>query len=90
MTKPTVRKVNGRWTATRPTYGLATKPTEVADFTSQPKALAWARRDHTAISTNSLVTDLADQWHNGVEAVPEWRPWQPWQATSPDTLGGRP
>ncbi len=77
MTKPTVRKVNGQWTATRPAYGLAARADETADFTTQAAALGWATRAHTAIGTSHLITDLAGQWHNGVEAVPEWHPWSP-------------
>lgn len=52
--KPTVRKVDGRWTATRPGFGFGARPT-VKQFHSHQSAVRWA------LGTGAATTAQVEQ-----------------------------
>lgn len=68
--KAVIRKQpNGKWLATRPTYGLATQP-EQREAATQQEALRWLQ--HCTGHGGSARDDNAYQDHDGISATPKW------------------
>jgi hypothetical protein len=66
--KATIRKIDGKWVATRPAYGFTdaeSKPLE-----SQQAALQWLERTYGR--GGGARDELSYQDHDGISSIPKW------------------